>query len=52
VPVIRSDGNASGTQWAFNTNKFTGWPTKADLYALAAVLDPNVELVMLHLKPR
>ncbi len=50
VPVIPL--NTTATQWAFRTDKFTGWPTAANPYAFAEPLDDNVELVMLHLRPR
>lgn len=46
VPVIPMSTSAS--QWAYNTTKFTGWPTASDRYAFAEVLEPNAELVMLH----
>jgi peptide/nickel transport system substrate-binding protein len=50
VPVIPV--NSSASQWAFNTTQFTGWPTKANPYAFAEVLEPNAELVMLHLRAK
>lgn len=50
VPVIPI--NSSASQWAFNTTQFTGWPTKANPYAFAEVLEPNAELVMLHLRAK
>jgi len=50
MPVIPL--NTTATQWAFRTDTFTGWPTTADPYAFAEPLDDNVELVMLHLRPR
>ncbi|HEX3956167.1 MAG TPA: ABC transporter substrate-binding protein [Trebonia sp.] len=50
MPVIPL--NSSASQWAFNTTQFTGWPTKANPYAFAEVLEPNAELVMLHLRAK
>jgi peptide/nickel transport system substrate-binding protein len=50
MPVIPLTSGAG--QWAFGTSKFTGWPTKANPYAFADVLDPNVELVMMHLRAK
>jgi peptide/nickel transport system substrate-binding protein len=50
IPVIPL--NSSASQWAYNTTQFTGWPTKANPYAFAEVLEPNAELVMLHLRAK
>jgi peptide/nickel transport system substrate-binding protein len=50
LPVIPL--NASASQWAFSTTQFTGWPTKANPYAFAEVLEPNAELIMLHLRTK
>jgi peptide/nickel transport system substrate-binding protein len=50
VPVIPL--NSSASQWAFNTTQFTGWPTASNPYAFAEVLEPNAELIMLHLRAK
>ena len=50
IPVIPL--NSSASQWAFSTTHFTGWPTKANPYAFAEVLEPNAELIMLHLRAK
>jgi hypothetical protein len=48
LPVMPLNSRAS--QWAYDTKQFTGWPTSANPYAFAEVLEPNAELVMLHLR--
>lgn len=42
----------TGQQGSYNTRKFTGWPTKADPYALPEVIRDDAEVVMLHVRAK
>ncbi|MFC1420379.1 ABC transporter substrate-binding protein [Streptacidiphilus cavernicola] len=51
VPVIPVTESVAWYQ--YNTAKFTGWPTKADPYALPAAFNyPDIGQVLLHLQPK
>lgn len=43
---------ATAPQGVYDTQNFTGWPTKADPYGLPEVIGPDAEIMMLHVKPR
>jgi peptide/nickel transport system substrate-binding protein len=43
---------SSSPQGAYNTQRFTGWPTKANPYGLPEVTGDDAELLMLHVRPR